>query len=415
MRTLLPFPIHQLMSAVLLCSLLAIFNACQPTGSSSEGEAAEAEEVIPNDTPPEADLNGDSLRGRQSSRGLDMATARITDFSLKDYFPNLYTLVEGDAEMTRELEVYAKQIMTREGLESEEDLIRLFTQREEVIIPHLQPFFENMDNNVFYEQFKILEGELNQIGLTLQTAEAMFIGLGPTAVLESDIERLGSEAYRLYLAFQNADAQARQGEYPYLNMEPFQEMIVLGEQLKSLVPNPYVEKIEERYEEVLLAFTDVHLVRQATAREDEKGAPMVGGVHTDFYPYATETETLSEFAETQSQSSFSEVMRKISENMSEISDNPESVYVIVTEWANDEEMAQSRVVSHLNAGEDIPHYLKIRRGDGTDRYAVAYRFYEDEEKANAAFEKIENTYPDARLVYCSVKNQELYQLGPSAD
>ena len=389
--------------------------SCDPPSQHAKGEVS-TEEVVSQENPDTTSTEqADSQSLPQTSRGLDMTAARITNFSLKDYFPNLYVLVESDANMLQELEAYAKEVITREGLEEEEDLIALFDRRENEIIPHLVPFFENMDTEEFDKQFQNLEGELNQLGLTIQTAEGMFIGLGTSPVLESDIERLASEEYELYLAFRNADAQAQQGEYPYADMKPYSEMIWLGEQLKELSPNPYWEKIEERFTQVLLAFTDVHLVRQPNAREDERGTPLVGGLSLDFYPFMTETQTLSDYSKEQPQSSYSEVMRLLTENMSEISNDPENVYVIVTEWADDAEMAQSRVVSHLSAGEDIPHYLKIRRGDGTDKYAITYRFYEDGDKADAAFEKIVDKYPDARLVFCSVRNNELYQIGPSAD
>ncbi|MEM7373295.1 MAG: hypothetical protein AAF587_32015 [Bacteroidota bacterium] len=398
-----------------LLGLLFLGIACDDGPPPSDPAQEGKETTVRSDSSLKSSEVPDSTTRRQTSRGLDPTTARMSTFSLKDYMPKLYGLVEADAAMTSELETYAQKIIIREALESEDDLIQLFEERETGIIPHLIPFFENMDNEQFYQEMNVFEAELNQIGLTFQTAEGMFIGLGAASVLESDIERLASEPYRLYLAFQNANAEASQGEYPFADMKPFQEMIVLGEQINALAPNPYIDKIKMDYEMALLSFTDVHLVRDASAREEEGGTPMVGGVHTEHYPFLTETETLTTFSETKSQSAYGEVMRKLAENMSEISNKPENVYVIVTEWADDIEMAQSRVVSHLADGKDIPHYLRIRRGDGTDKYAVAYRFYEDDTKAEAALEKILPTFPNAKLVFCSVRNQELYQLGPSAD
>lgn len=374
----------------------------KPSGISTQDTSKQVQEINPQ-------------AQDQRARGLDPATARMATFSLKDYLPKLYLLVEKDSDMTAELENYSRKIFIREALESEQDLIDLFEEREAVIIPHLIPFFENMDEEVFYKEIEAYESELNQIGLMIQTAEGMFIGLGASPVLESDIERLASDAYRVYLAFQDASAEASQGEYPFSDMAPFQEMIVLGEQLNALAPNPYIDKIQMDYQMALLSFTDVHLVRDPNAREDESGTPMVGGLNTDHYPYLTETETLSKFSDAKAQSSFGEVMRKLSENMSEISNKPENVFVVVTEWADDMDLAQSRVVSHLSSGKDIPHYLRIRRGDGTDKYAIAYRFYEDDAKAEAALNKIQPEFPDAKLILCSVRNGELYQLGPSAD
>ncbi len=43
---------------------------------------------------------------------------------------------------------------------------------------------------------------------------------------------------------------------------------------------------------------------------------------------------------------------------------------------------------------------------------IAYRFYEDGEKAATALDKCKEEYPDAEMVFVSVKGDELYQLGP---
>lgn len=402
---------HLLIGGIVCLFLLT--QSCDFSSSSSQ----ENHEEVPDTTKSQQveGLQQDSMQSTQRSRGLDMSTARTTTFSLKDYLPKLYALVEGDPALSQDLESYARAVIVRDGLESEEDLVAVFTQRDSQIIPFLEPLFENMEENTFYAEGKAYEEELNQIGLFIRTAEGMFIGLGQHPVLEVDIERLASEPYRLYLAFQQAYSEAMRGEYPYLDMEPYQRMITLGERLSELAPNPYFPKIEEDYFYALRSFTDVHLVKDPTAREGENGSPLVGGIHLDHYPYSTETKTISRFAESQTESSYGKVAKKIMENMSEISTKPENIYVIVTEWADDQEMAQQRVVSHLRAGEDIPHYLQIRRGDGKDRYAIAYRFYEDADKADAALEKILPAFPDAQMIYCSVKNQELYQLGPSAD
>ena len=60
---------------------------------------------------------------------------------------------------------------------------------------------------------------------------------------------------------------------------------------------------------------------------------------------------------------------------------------ILKKWAG------PRVYTHLTNGEDVPHCLRIRRGDGTDKYAISYRFYEDEGKAEAALSKAQKRIP----------------------
>ncbi|MEO1450986.1 MAG: hypothetical protein AAFV07_15760, partial [Bacteroidota bacterium] len=101
-------------------------------------------------------------------------------------------------------------------------------------------------------------------------------------------------------------------------------------------------------------------------------------------------------------------------NTSSIQSKPENIYVIVTEWKDTQETARQRVHQHLDQGEDIPHYLRIRRGNGEDQFAVAYRFYDDASKADAALSKIQTRVADAQLIFCSVKGETLYELGPAA-
>ena len=90
-----------------------------------------------------------------------------------------------------------------------------------------------------------------------------------------------------------------------------------------------------------------------------------------------------------------------------------NIYIIITEWVDELVQARRTVAKHLAEGEDIPHYLKIKRGDGKEYYAIAYRFYDDGDKAAAALEKIRKNVPNARMIFVSVKGDELYQLGPS--
>ncbi|MEM7660014.1 MAG: hypothetical protein AAF399_28145, partial [Bacteroidota bacterium] len=182
--------------------------------------------------------------------------------------------------------------------------------------------------------------------------------------------------------------------------------------LRQMEETEYYPQIEEMLEMAMHTFTDIHLVSSRSARESAP-SPMFGDVNTEFYPYLTETETLANFAETHDEDPLGKVAARLMENMSEMTDQPENLYLIVTEWQEEQDQANARVLRHLRAGEDIPHVLRIRQGDGKDRYAVTYRFYENADKADAALSKILPNFPDAEMVFVSVKGEQLYQLGPA--
>jgi len=399
-----------LLGLVLISLLLASCDQFS-TGSASGSTPPSHDSALSAD---QTTTGGDSLSLLDSAqtRGLNPSLTRMGDFSFKDYFPTLYPLVESDAQSLREISAYAQQILYREGLNEEQDLIRLFQAREEIILPPLQSKIENLDDQKFYDQNENLEAELNQLGLTALTAEAMFVGLGIHPILEIEVARIASQPYQLYLDFQYADASSQGGEYPYTDLKPFQRMLLAGEALQARQEQVYFAKIKERYEEAFQVCTDIHLVADPRAREMAP-APMVGGVHTDHYPFLTETESMQAFAKEHPESAYGKVAARLLENMSEMSSESENLYLIVTEWLKEEDQAVARVQDHLRQGRDIPHSLKIRRGDGSDQYAVTYRFYEDSEKADAALKHLLPDFPESEMIFVSVKGDQLYQLGPA--
>ncbi|MDX2245173.1 MAG: hypothetical protein SF052_00240 [Bacteroidia bacterium] len=382
--------------------ILLMFTGCGPKPSSSteDAETLTAEESV-----------GDSMR----SRGL--SNARMAEFSLDRYFPALYNLIKKDPALVKQMSVLAEKVVKKEEITTEKDLLAVFTLRDTLLNSTLYNALEavngyadgSTDDGGLYE-------ELSRLGIQITSAEGTFTGLAPASFLEDKLAELGSEALKAYIAFQVADANSMSGEYPFVNMEPYQQMIEAGEKLMKLEPNPYFVKIEDRFYQALENFTDVHkVVSPDNARQENNFSTLVGGVNAETYPYITETETLGKFAQKEKTSPYAKVAARIMENMSEMTEKPENIYVIVTEWVTDEDMARRRVFTHLRQGQDIPHHLQIRRGDGKDYYAIVYRFYEDSDKATAALEKIEKQFPQAQMIYASFQGGKLYQLGPSAD
>lgn len=369
--------------------------------SSEEAEAVAAEEMPASDS--------------MTTRG--MPNARMAGFSFDRYFPAIYKLIYTDPALLQKMSVYAEKVSKKEEIRTEKDLLAIFAMRDSLLESSLYDAIAEVNGYANgTEDDGGLYDELSRLGIQITSAEGTFTGLGPASFLEDKLTEVGSEALRVYIDFLVADANSASGEYPFVNMEPYRQMVEAGEKLNKLQPNAYYAKIEERFYQALENFTDIHkVVPPGTARQDNSSSTMVGGVNVESYPYVSETTTLEDYAKSNQSSPYAKVAAKILENMSEMTAHPENIYVIVTEWVTDEDMAKRLVFSHLRKGQDIPHHLQIQRGDGKDYYAIVYRFYEDSDKATAALEKIEKEFPQAQMIFASYKGGKLYQLGPSAD
>ena len=405
MQTRLFSPKYKFIS-LLFVYFLGVFLASCGTQSSADTNFSDEDPtgdqaVEVQDTPP----NNES-----QARGLEMAHARTAaEFSFQDEFPNLYEILKEDADAVSAVGEYAGRVVTASGINAEEDILNLFQVREEKIMPLLQSILENLDPEVLNAKWEDLSGELDRLGMSMTSAEGMFTGLGKEPMMAQSIDTYGSEALKLYVQFEAANTQSMSGEYPYMDMSPYTQMVEIGEKINNLAPNIYVDKIRDRFQTALISLADVHFVKDPSARQDPQ--LYVGGTSTEAYPSISEKESVASFADEGGDSKYQKMMAEIMTNTSEISNRPENIYVIVVEWAETFDAAVNRVFTHLSEGEDVPHYLKIRTGDGKDKYAISYRFYEDADKADAALEKAKQDFPNAQMIFCSVKGNQLYQLG----
>lgn len=390
--------------------LMLVISACE--GISSGKENAELNQADKAKTGENGFLidatDGNEDSESQTSRGLDMSLARTGSFSFSEKFPLLYEVCKDDNLLLAEIEKYS-QIVLGNTISSEEAFLSLLEKRDSSLIPYLTPLFENMDSDKLDLNWGGYQDELKQLGMTMTAAEGMFTSIGSAPFLEDSLAKIGSPEFLAYMKFLNAMTESRNGEYPFQNMKPFRDMVLAGEIIMEGGNEQYKTAINDHFQFALEAFTDVHYVSSPGTRQ--VGVALVGGTNTDPYPSLAELETAKEFVASDQESKYKKALSEILKNPSEITERPENIYVIVVEWADTKPKAQMRVRSHLRMGQDVPHYLKIRRGDGTDQYAVSYRFYEDEEKANTAYDKAIKEFPDARLVFCSLKGDKLYQLG----
>lgn len=389
-----------------ICCALA-FCLCSSACKQSPTPQQSSIEVPKKDPSIAQSINTDTLEVDSSStRGLN-ANARL-GFDFAAQFPIIDSLTQSQAEGRRLIGSFASAVAQVSGIETTEQLEELLFARRDQAREQLKSIIENQDPQWLDQNFQPLEDELNRLGMSMLFAEGMFIGLGNSTLLSDLVEAKGSDALKWYLRFIYAADESANGEYPFLDMSPYAKMIMAGEKLKELKPNPYYEKVADQYQRALLCMTDIHRVGAPNARTEEKQL-LVGGINTEDYPFATGAKSREDFAQAKN-SRYSTVLAKIMANMSEMSPDPEHLYIIITEWVEGEEMAKNRVYSHLEAGVDIPHYLKIRRPNGSDAYGIVYRFYDDADKAEAAISTIEKEITSAELRMVSVRNGELYEM-----
>ena len=233
------------------------------------------------------------------------------------------------------MEAYAKKIMVSGEINTEKDFFDLLTMRDSTILPHLEsPVVEFLDNVIHEDEvvFKATMGELNKLGIGINTAEGMVTGLSAAPLMEEKVKEINSSTLTAFIDFENAYGKSMSGEYPFSDLSPYESMVLSGEILMDNQPNPYFKLVEDRFYNALNNLTDLHLVYEPNVRRDGNGMAITGGTSTDPYPYMTETETVKNFADKHSDSKYSQAIARIAQNMSEISSKPENIYIIVTEW-----------------------------------------------------------------------------------
>lgn len=347
----------------------------------------------------------------QRTRGLNqMDGVSGQDVPFDQQFPTITKVLQNESSLLSDLMDFYASVSQPSSIQSEQDLANVLQVRDSSMIPRVESALMTIDeNNSLYDDYDALQTELQQLGMQMTFAEGMFTSIGPYSFLEAEIDQYASSAFKLYLEFNQAKTASYNGEYPFLNMGPYLEMIQVGEQLAAINGNPYFEKIREDFEKSLLYVSDVHLVDDPTARGES--SLFVEGINTEMYPYMTEKESRVAYVNETAGSPFQKAVEKIMANPSTMSTKPEALYLVVIEWADDETVARTRVTTHLRQGEDIPHHLEITLSDGTKKYAIVYRFFEDVGKAEEALSSIEGDFPDADLMMVSVKGESLYQIG----
>ena len=325
-------------------------------------------------------------------------------------FSALSRILDQETSLEADLTEFASRILAEESIRSEEDLLTLLEQRDSSLIPRLEDVLMRLDGDQqLYDAYDMLQRELQALGMQMTFAEGMLTSVGPYPVLQQSIEKYASPGFKLLLRFREAQTDSYNGEYPYLHMQPYIDMIEIGQAMSKLSDSTHFQAIRQDFEHAVLVVSDIHLVSDPVARD--RAGWFVSDVSTDYYPYATEIDTRQVYSEQKTGSLFQEAMAKVLLRPSSMSMKPSHLYLVITGWADDRESAASSVVSHMIKGKDIPHHLEIHLPDGSSSYALVYRFFEEEAPAEAAILEATSQFPDAQLMMVSFSQGKLYQIG----
>jgi len=376
---------------LLISSLLLQLVACKPdTAQKTEGELPK---------PKEEQLT-------EVSKPLVVSAGDANAF-LIDKTPVLHSVIKNNVEVLPKIAQYVYELChTDKSIRNEADLQRLFEERDKKIMPLLnQKVLDPLsaaDETFFHQESgKKLNEELETIGMRGVFAEGFYMGLAAFPMLGKELEQHASEVYKWYMQFWNGEGLSQGGEYPYMDLSGYGQMMSAAEQMIAKYPeHKYTQKVEEAFRNALNVLTDVHKVVQAG-----QANYIVHDLNTEFYPTATELETYEKLLTEHPDSKYYPVIKNILENMSTMEYSKEKgwkdLYMVVISWEGVKRSrdggpcasARQKVHEYLDKGIAIPHSLLLKK-DNKRTCALVYRFFTDKKQAEKAATSIKAQIPD---------------------
>jgi hypothetical protein len=266
-----------------------------------------------------------------------------------------------DAPGRRLLRDYARRALYPRIIRTAAHLEEAFALRDSVIA-HLDPRVEAFFLDEHYPLAERFYEEATAAGLQPRGAEGVVLGVGPGALLPEQVAALGAPDFQLFTAFRSAHARSMNGEYPFSDMGPLREVILLGERLRYEHPrSPHAAATREDFERALLTFVSLHRF---------EGDWFVGSATTEFYPWASTDEAHRLFAAEDTASRYRPVVTALLANPSEADARALDAVVVAT---GAEEALRQRVLDALDRGLDVLDVLPLD-ADRT-RFGAAYRYF----------------------------------------
>lgn len=330
-------------------------------------------------------------------------------YFLKKSYPKLASVVPESNPLYEKLNAYSYDVSNpAKSIKTEDNLKRLFFQREKDIIPMLHAeVFERLtmkDPDFFVgNSGRQLQAELQKIGMQCIYAEGMYVDLAAAEMLAPQLTQLGSEILRMYIDFIVSRGNAVGGEYPYSNLDGEMAMLNIGGQmLDKYSDHAYTKAILSDLNFTLSAMTDLHKVNG----HDGNTTTISGDLLTEPYPNMIDLEVIKHFADKYPQSKYAGLLSRIAANPSEMTYSPQAgsyqdLYLVAIEGqptTQEEETISCddakvyQTTKYLDKGIDVPHVLQINKED-QDTCLLVHRFYPDRARAEKALQGIRTQIP----------------------
>lgn len=291
------------------------------------------------------------------------------------------SVLAGDPAGRALLRDYARRAFYPQTIRTTAHLEEAFALRDSVIA-HLDPRVEEFFLEEDYPLVERFFEEAEAAGLTPITVEGFVLGVGPGALLPEKVEALGAPDFRLFVDFRAALARSRIGEYPFMDMEPLRQMILLGEQLRYRHPgSPHTAAVLDDFERALLTFTSLH-------RHDDDW--FVGSATTEFYPWASTDEAHRRFVAEDLGSRYHPLVEALLDNPSEAGGGALDAVVVAT---GTEEAMRRYVLDALAEGRDILDVLPLDAE--RTRFGAVYRYFPAGDARAAAAEEAARAHAEA--------------------
>lgn len=330
-----------------------------------------------------------------------VADTQFTEVALKlelKYLPEL--IAQSDKKLKAAFDEYVG--LVTKPITSEDDLKKIFESRYR-LIQLLDEYLGAKYDKIDWDNFDNIDKELETIGIGCIYAEGMYVGMGEITFLKDQIEKFASEPFKLYLEFLNVYTNSMGGEYPFMNLTAYADVVAIGEKLyTNYKTTDYYKIISEKFINALTTMVDLH---HAAGADDELQC-FESGLSYEFYPYAADYESIQYFIDHYPKSKYVGIFKKLKKNMSEFRYNTESnpiasVYVIVVAEIENYEKTKSTIFEYLNKGIDAVHSVTLYRKD-VELVYVAYRFYDDEQKAEEGLKTIQTKIPEAKIIHVNI-------------
>ncbi len=311
----------------------------------------------------------------------------------------------GNQKLAADINALARPVLNPALLASEADLDRFFADKDSLVVQLDRAFsqLDDVDNVLIMgdtDNSPLVLSGLSLLGLLPVGVEGMFGTLADGPVLEERMREIASEPYRLYRSYQVNEAATLGGEYPYMDLTAYGNMLLSAEEMLLKFPDsPYSKKVKESLKSSVTGMVDVHLTRYEGGESHH-----VGGICYEDYPCMTDISYHQAFVENHPGSVFAGPIRKMLNNMSVVESGENmKVFAVVTAQHSSHPEAELARLEALLAGKDWLHVIDYHNRDGEYVVANCHRFFPDLTRAEAS------------LAECGVPGARIVAVGPTND